>query len=93
MLALSDIFASIFSPSPTTDPELLWLHGDSIRNLELIRENCTGLAILGTPLYDWKFTIIGSSRRMIASAALELVDAQFSSTAGNILQQTIAPIL
>ena len=58
------------------------LCGDSIRTLELVQENCTGLTILETPLYgifllEFYFTDTGRVKRRIADAALELVDSSF----------------
>ena len=56
------------------------LHEDDIRTLELVRENCTGLAILETPLYDiFPLEVYheDTGRWRVADAALELIDSSF----------------
>ena len=61
-------------------PGTACLHGDSIKTLELFRENCTSLTILETPLYDiipLEVYHEDTGKRMVADAAVELVDARF----------------
>ncbi|KAN0083281.1 hypothetical protein V8E54_002369 [Elaphomyces granulatus] len=56
------------------------LHGDSIRTLTLLRENCTSLTTLETPLYDiipLEVYHEDTGKRMVADAAVDLVDARF----------------
>jgi hypothetical protein len=61
-------------------PGTACLHGDSIKTLELLREKCTSLTILETPLYDiipLEVYHEDTGKRMVADAAVDLVDARF----------------
>jgi hypothetical protein len=69
-----------FSTISDYRPGTACLHGGSIKTLELLRENCTSLTILETPLYDiipLEVYHEDTGKRMVADAAVELVDARF----------------
>jgi hypothetical protein len=63
-------------------PGTAMLQEDSIKTLELIRDNCTGIAILETSLRDTfrlEFADYKLDSSPIAAEALELLDARFKA--------------